>query len=333
MWRDILHLKRVGIHDDFFELGGHSLLGVQLVATLRRDFDNEITLHELFETPTIAGVAARLSRPPFGDSADRLPSIIALSLNGKLPLSSSQDLFWSLDDLLSGAHFLNLPYGYRLTGPLNLPALRRSLQTIVDRHATLRTVFKAFKDRPVQQIRRSLKLKLPVVNLSSLPEAERQEKLWQISSDDAKAVFDLDIGPPLRVKLIRLAAEEHILLITLHHIVGDQWSMRVLRAELTQLYDAFSRSRPPPLAGLPFQFADFVRWQRHMLNSGRFAPQIDYWKQNLAGSLPVLRFRSARMRPQTVSLRSARKLFELDKTLFVKVQKLARLQKTTPFVV
>jgi amino acid adenylation domain-containing protein len=333
IWRDMLHLKRVGIHENFFELGGHSLLGVQLVAALRRKFAKEIALHEFFETPTVAGVAAKLSSGLVNDNAESLPAIEPLSLSGKVPLSSSQELFWRLDDLLSGADFLNLPYGYRLTGPLDLTALRQSLQTIVDRHAILRTIFRDFHDRPVQLIRRALTVRLPLVNLGRLPDGERQAALRQISSDDANGMFDLAAGPPFRVKLIRLAAEEHVLLITLHHIVGDQWSMRLLRRELTQLYEAFAQGRPASLPSLPFQFVDFARWQRRILDTGRLASQFDYWKQKLAGPLPTLRFQSRRKQSKAVSLRTARKAFELAEAQFSKIQELARRQKTTPFVV
>ncbi len=228
---------------------------------------------------------------------------------------------------------MNLPYGYHLSGPLDVGALRQSLQTIVERHATLRTVIKESNNQPVQSIRRSLKLRLPLVNLSRFPDDEREAKLRQISSEDANGMFDLAAGPPFRFKLIRLAADEHVLLITLHHIVGDQWSMRLLRSELTQFYDAFAQGRPAPLPSLPFQFVDFVRWQRRMLDTDRFARQFDYWKQKLSGPLPTLAFGSRRRRPKSVTLRTARKVFELGEAQLSRIQKLARGQKTTPFVV
>ncbi len=331
IWRELLQLERIGVDDDFFALGGHSLLGVQLVARLRAAFEREISLRDLFEAPTVGGVAKKISAP--SHDAGALPGIEQLTLTGKLPLSSAQEQFLTLDELVSGADFLHLPYAFQLNGPLDLAALRRSLQAMVERHAVLRTVFTQSGGQSVQLIRRERKVACPLRDLTSLAPLERRRELWRLSSEDAARSFDLEAGPPCRFKLIRLAKRQHVLLVTAHHIIADQWSMRLLRGELAQLYGAFAQGRPAPLAELPFQFVDFTRWQKRLLDSGGLQGQFVYWKKILAGAAPKLAFANQPKRARAASFRAARKRFDIDDRLFARVRRLARRQKTTPFIV
>jgi non-ribosomal peptide synthetase component F len=333
IWRELLRLERVGVDDDFFALGGHSLLATQLTARLRAAFAVELSLRDLFDAPTIAGVAGTIESALRQGNGDDLPPIPARSLAGHLPLSMAQEQFFILDELLSGAEFLHLPYGYRLTGTLDLAALRRSLQTIVDRHAVLRTVFRDLDGAPAQTIRRSQKLVCSLVDLSALGAGQRQAALARLSSDDANAPFDLTARPAFRVKLIRLAPREHVLLVTLHHIIGDQWSLRRFRYELTKLYEAFARGLPSPLADLPIQFADFTRWQNQLLETGGFDEQFKYWRNILAGAAPRLELTGARRQRARSGYRSAAKFITLDGALCTGVRELARRLKLTPFVV
>lgn len=333
IWRELLQLGRIGVDDDFFALGGHSLLAVQMVARLRAAFHREISLRDLFAAPTIAAVAQKISAPSPGGDGAALPGIEQLKLTGKLPLSSAQEQFLTLDELISGAEFLHLPYAFQLSGPLDTAALRRSLQTIVDRHAVLRTVFAQSEGRTVQIIRRKRKVACPLRDLSSLAPLERRRKLERLSREDADQPFDLEAGPPCRFKLIRLANGRHLLLVTAHHIIADQWSMRLLRGELSQLYEAISQGRPSPLARLPFQFVDYIRWQKRLLDSGGLRRQLDYWKKILAGAPPKLVFPNQPKRSSAASYRAARKRFDIDDRLFAQVRQLARRQRTTPFIV
>jgi hypothetical protein len=331
IWREVLRLERIGVDDDFFALGGHSLLGTQIVARLRTAFATELSLRDFFDAPTVAGIAAKIASAVHPES--RLPAITPMSLAGKLPLSLAQEQFLVLDELVSGAEFLNLPYAYRLAGALNFAVLQRSLQTIVDRHAVLRTVFGYSDNKPVQRVRRNVCAKCPLVDLSSLTPTERDRQFANLSSEDANAPFDLEKGPLFRFKLVRFSQQEHVLLVTLHHIIADQWSLRLLRSELVKLYGAFIEGRASPLVDLPFQFADYVRWQKRLLDSGRLTGHIDYWQNTLAGRTPKLKFRHGSQRPKAVSHRTAREKFILDLALFARVRDLAQEQKITPFVV
>jgi hypothetical protein len=228
---------------------------------------------------------------------------------------------------------LNLPYGYRLSGRLNEAALRRAIESITARHGVLRTVFKARRGGLVQAVRRRPRLRFKRFDLAAAPEAKRQAELERISRDDAREIFDLEKGPPFRVTLLRLAAEEHILLVTMHHIIADHWSMRLFRRELVAFYRAFAQGEPAAVAELPYQFIDFSRWQRQMFDTGRFDDQLNYWQKQLAGPLQRIAFPSVGKRRRQSTLRTGRLSMDLKAALSAAIHALARRRKTTPFVV
>ena len=302
---------------------------MQIVARLRAAFGAEFSLREFFDAPTVAGVAARIKK----GERPALPPILPSRKASALPVSSAQELFWRMDDLLSGADFLNLPYGYRLRGRLSQAALRRAIEKIMARHAVLRTVFKERHGQLVQVVRRRMRVPLKRVDLAAKPEPKRSSELERISHEDAQEIFDLDKGPPFRVTLIRLAATEHILLVTMHHIIADQWSMRLFRGEVVAFYKAFAQGEPATVAALPYQFADFSRWQRRMLDTGGFDDQLNFWQKRLAGPLPMIEFPSVGKRRKKLTLRSGRLSMDMKAAVSAAIHELARERKTTPFVV
>ena len=329
IWREGLGVDRIGVDDDFFELGGHSILAMQIVARLRAAFASEFSLREFFNAPTIAGVAARIC------TRERAapPLVLPASKPGAAPVTSTQELFWRMDSLLSGADFLNLPYGYRLSGLLNQTALRRAIETIMARQAVLRTVFKERHGQLVQVVRRRMRVPLKRFDLAVQPEPRVHAELERISRDDAQEIFDLAQGPPFRLKLVRLAEAEHILLVTMHHIIADHWSMRLFRNELAAFYKAFALGEPVAVAELPYQFIDFSRWQRQMMDTGRFNDQLNYWQKQLAGPLPRIDFPAVGKRRKKLTLRSGRLSLDMSAAVLGAIHILARRQKTTPFVV
>ena len=329
IWREGLGLDRVGVDDDFFELGGHSILAMQMLARLRAAFGAEFSLREFFDAPTIAGVAARIE----SIGRRRLPPVLPERKPVAVPVTSAQELFWRMDGLLSGADFLNLPYGYRLSGRLNQAALRRAIEKIMARHAVLRTVFKERRGQLVQVVRRRMRVPLTRFDLAAKSEPKRSSELERISHEDAREIFDLDKGPPFRVTLVRLAAAQHIFLVTMHHIIADQWSMRLFRSELAAFYNAFAQGKSATVAALPYQFADFSRWQQRMLDTGGFDDQLNFWRKRLAGPLPMIEFPAVGKRRKKLTLRSGRLSMDMKAAVSAAIHELARERKTTPFVV
>ena len=249
------------------------------------------------------------------------------------PLSLAQEPLFLFSQLFGGGDFLNMPYAYRLDGALNEVALRRAIQEIVGRHATLRTGFLDGAGGPKQFTRRNATVKLPLVDLTRLPEPQREMKLEQISRQDAADSFDLEKPPLMRIKLLRCAEARHILLVTTHHMVSDQWSMGVFRRELAALYDAFSRGLPSPLPKLGVQFADFTHWQRQSLENGFFKKQISYWLKQLGTRAVPLDLRRGGKNKKVVRFHSSRRPIEINDQLFASVKAFAREQDCTPFMV
>jgi amino acid adenylation domain-containing protein len=333
VWRGVLRIERLGMHDNFFELGGHSLLGTQVIARLRDAFCRPIPLRALFEAPTVAQFALKIGKIIQGRRSRELPPLVPLSRNGYLPASLAQEQFWVVDELLPGTELLNMPYAYRIIGSLDATVLQKSLQEVVNRHEALRTVFREVDGRLVQVVDKKPRIKLRVTDLSHLPASKREKQATRLSRRDASAPFDLEKGPLLRTKLIRLTENEHILLVTMHHIIGDQWSIGVFRGDLAALYDAFACGRPSPLPELQIQFADFVWWQQELLRLGLVKNHFAYWKKQLAGPLRMLEFPKRRRRKRNISFRTSRRLFESDPALFAGINALARQESSTPFMI
>jgi amino acid adenylation domain-containing protein len=333
VWKEVLKLEKVGVHDNFFELGGHSLLGTQVVTRLRGAVCRQIPLRALFEAPTVAQFALKIERIMQGRRFRELPPLVPVSRNGYLPASPAQEQFWIVDELLPGTELLNMPYAYRIVGSLDATVLHKSLQEVVNRHEALRTVFSEVNGRLAQVVFKTPRIKLRVADLSHLAASKREKQAIRLSRRDASAHFDLEKGPLLRTKLIRLTENEHILLVTMHHMIADQWSMGVFRNDLAALYDAFSCGRPSPFADLRIQFADFVSWQQQVLRRGLLRNQIAYWQRRLAGTLSMLEFQKDRRKERSVGFRTSRRGLEFDPTFFADISALARRESSTPFMI
>ena len=214
------------------------------------------------------------------------------------PLSFAQQRLWFLHLLDPQSSAYNMSFALRLSGQLDIPALERALNEIVRRHEVLRTTFDALDGEPVQLIATTQPLEVPLTDLSSLPPEQREAETQRLVVQDALQPFDFARGPMLRASLLRLAAEEHVLSLTMHHIVSDGWSMGVLVHEFAALYTAFSNGRLSPLEELPIQYADYARWQREWLSGEVLAEQLSYWKRRLAGAPPVLELPADQPRPR-----------------------------------
>ena len=292
LFAKVLNRDRVGVHDDFFAMGGHSLLATKLVSRIRATLGIDVALRSLFESPTIAKFAPQLQSSRKSQvSLQRHPKV------ERAPLSYSQQRLWFIHELQGSSAEYNMPEALRLRGRLNVDALRRTVQAIVDRHESLRTHFVEERGAPVQIIAPSLTLEIPIDDLSGLSEAEQQRQVMAAVNHEWRKSFDLAHGPVLRIKLLKLAEEDHILLRTFHHIVSDGWSLGVFMREFRDLYKAYSQGRENPLPDLPLQFTDFALWQRQTASEGLLDEDLRFWKEHLAGIPEELEIPRDRPRP------------------------------------
>ncbi|MBE4753751.1 amino acid adenylation domain-containing protein, partial [Corallococcus sp. ZKHCc1 1396] len=257
-WSLLLGVARVGARDNFFELGGHSLLATQVISRIRATFGVDLPISALFESPSLESLATSIDALAREGLGPQLPSLQRVDRAQALPLSFAQQRLWFLDQLAPDGALYNMPAPLRLEGTLDTEALERSLTELVRRHEVLRTSFPAETGHPLQVIAPPAPLPLECVDLSALPLDEREAEARRLIEAEVRKPFSLARGPLLRVLLLKLADTEHVLLLNLHHIISDGWSMGVLAREVAALYEAFSQSRPSPLPDLPVQYADFA---------------------------------------------------------------------------
>ncbi|HYO54384.1 amino acid adenylation domain-containing protein, partial [Archangium sp.] len=305
IWAQLLGVPKVGRHDNFFALGGNSLRATQAASRLRNAFKAELPLRWIFEAPTVSALAQRLdSARREVDAAQTFP-LAPVRRDGPLPLSFSQQRLWFMDQLSPGDSSFNVTLAARVTGPLEVESLEWSLRELCRRHESLRTTFVTVQGQPVQIISPEPRLQLGVVDLSGLGEQEREAEVQRRADEDAAWPFELTKGPLLRVQLLRLAPREWVLLVALHHIVTDGWSMSLFFKELGALYEAHSRGKPSPLPELSIQYADYAVWQRNWLSGEVLEAQLAYWRKQLAGAPAVLELPTDHPRPAFRSTRGA----------------------------
>jgi amino acid adenylation domain-containing protein len=301
IWADILKLDRVGVTANFFELGGNSLVATRLVARLREAFRVQLPQRTLFQKPTIAGLAEELAGLRRIEGAGLPPLRPALVDAAPAPLSFTQERLWFFDQLNPGSNAYNLIYPLALAGSLDRAALAWTLSEIVRRHAVLRTRFVTRGNEPVQVVEPATPVPVDVVDLAGLPDEVREQEAERLAVRLQALPFDLTRGPLLRASLLRLGPAEHLLLIAIHQIVFDGWSLALLIRELGSLYRAAVEGRPSPLPELPVQYADFARWQRDWLRGEVVKAQLAYWRNHLGERPRVVEIPSSRPRPSAES--------------------------------
>ena len=332
IWAEVLDIERVSVTDNFFELGGHSLRATQLISRIRDTLGCEIPLSVLFEAPTVADLAQALrSRAPAGAVTSTAPHAIPCRGSSRAPLSFAQQRLWFLEQLAPGTTAYNINHQLRLRGAVDVAALQRAINAMVARHETLRTTFSDDDGQAMQIIAASLRIPLPVDDLRAIPSAAAEVQARRLVTIEAQRPFDLTRGPLLRSRLAILSDTNALLLITIHHIVADGWSVAVFSRELSALYRAFRTGRPATLPPLPIQYADFAIWQRQQLSGEVLQVQLDYWKRQLA-NLPVLQLPTDHPRPAVQSFRGSRVDVVLDQQSVEKMLSVGRAEGGTPFM-
>jgi len=292
LFAEVLGLKCVGLDDNFFELGGHSLMATRLVSRILATLGVEVAIRTLFESASVGELAPRLKEARRGRvrlQREQRPA--------RVPLSYAQQRLWFINQLEGGSPEYNLPEGLRLRGELDVEALQQTINTIIERHESLRTHFEEEDGEPVQVITPELRISMQVQDLSGLEEEKLREAVMGALLEQSNQPFDLRRGPLLRMKLLRLGEREHILLRTMHHIVSDGWSQGVFNQEFMVLYEAYREGRENPLKPLRVQYADFALWQRKSLNVEELNRGLQYWKEQLKGIPEQLELPTDRTRP------------------------------------
>ncbi|HEU4562902.1 MAG TPA: condensation domain-containing protein, partial [Longimicrobium sp.] len=331
IWAEVLRLERVGVEESFFEMGGHSLLATRVVSHIREVFAVELPLRALFEGPTVSELAKAVEEMRRAELPVLSP-VVPVERTAPLPLSFAQERLWFINRLEPGSPVYNMPVAWRLDGALDEAALERALGEIVRRHEALRTTFAEVDGSPVQVIAPFGAFTLPVEGLSDLGESDREAAVSRRAGEEALRAFDLSAGPLFRAALLRLGEEDHVLILSMHHIVSDGWSLGVIYREMTALYAAYREGRESPLPELAVQYADYAVWQREQLEGEVLDRQLAYWRERLADAPALLELPTDHPRPPVQTYRGASVPVELSPELLERLRALARSEGATLYM-
>ncbi len=328
IWAEVLRVTHVGINDNFFELGGHSLLATQVVSRVLQTFAVQLPLRALFEAPTVGALAKRVDKISHSEETAASSVIGPAASQEPPPLSFGQKRLWFLDQLEGASGSYNISRAMRLTGSLDVAAMQQVLTAIISRHESLRTNFELLDEEPVQTISPPRSLEISLIDLRCRPEVTLQERIGELS----RQPFDLAHDQLLRASLLKLDEQDHVLLLTMHHIISDGWSMSVLFREIAKLYEAFVDDQPSPFIDLPIQYRDFAAWQREWLQGDVLKKQVDYWKKQLDGAPAMLELPTDRPRPPLQTFNGACHLLVLPQRLSESLSELSRRADATLFM-
>ena len=332
IWSEVLRLPAISRNGNFFNLGGHSLLVTQVLARVRDYLKIELPVRSIFEAPSLAEfsqvVQEQLSH---GQSTEYSP-IVHVPRDGELLLSLSQQRMWFFDKLASGTSAFNIALGVRLKGALNVQALEQTFGEIIRRHEGLRTVFQEENGQPLQVIQAPGRFELPLVNLGSLRGEAREPQAARLAREETVRSFDLARGPLVRPTLLRLDDEEHIVICTMAHIIGDGQSFEVVVAEMSQLYSVFTSGKPSTLAEVTVQYIDYAAWQRQWLQGEELERRLAYWRRQLADAPSRLNLPLARSRPKVQQFGGAHQEFGLSPELTEALRELTRREGLTLYM-
>jgi len=333
VWREVMGLRSLSIHDNFFELGGHSLLASMLVSRLRRCLQAELSVPDVFDSPTVAQLAAKIdARRQAGNRRLITAPTRDKRRDIKLRLSPAQQRLWFLHRLKPESAFYNLPLVVRLHGRLNVAALEESFKELSRRHEVLRTRFVETDGWPLLVVDEPSPPQITVLEVSDTDYAQKEEDALRIVQAQVRASFDITKNPPWRIVLVRLSKEEHLLAIVMHHLISDGWSLNVLAKELSLVYSAYVEGRTSPLAELPIEYRDYAAWQSAWLSQGAEQEQLEYWQKQLESSQIVLQLPSDRPRPSAETYEGNTYHTTLPAHLAEALKSLSRRESSTLFM-
>jgi amino acid adenylation domain-containing protein/non-ribosomal peptide synthase protein (TIGR01720 family) len=332
IWRQVFGVEQISIEDNFFDLGGHSLRALQITSRVRTVLGAALPLRSVFEEPTVSEQVRTIERLLASGEPASAGEIPPFTRTESAPLSFGQQRLWFLHQLEPASDFYNVPLAFHVRGPLNTGVLADCWSEIARRHEVLRTTFPIRQGVPVQEVGETWsRSRMNVTELGHLPAEQAAAAAEEFLSKEAREPFDLSCGPLMRVFLLRLAKEEHALLLNVHHIIVDGWSLGILLRELAVLYEAFLAGRSSPLPPLPIQYADYAQWQRERLNGEFLKGQLAYWRQQLAGD-SALELPTDYPRPKVQTFRGANRTAILSSKLLESLKELARRENATLFM-
>jgi natural product biosynthesis luciferase-like monooxygenase protein/FkbM family methyltransferase len=332
IWADVLRVEQIGVQDNFFDLGGHSLLATQAISRLRDTFQVELPLRSMLDLPTVAALAAQIDAGMHTSPDQGVPPLRRAPRDTILPLSFAQQRLWFITQLDQHATAYVLPAAIQLRGQLDLSVLQRSFNEIIRRHESLRTTFTTLEGRPAQSIAPELTLPFPLIDMRKLPGPEREAETRRQVLAEAQRPFDLTSGPLVRTALLWLDEDSFVLLLTMHHIISDGWSIGLIMEEISHLYTSFLAGQPSSLPELPIQYADFAIWQRQWLQGDVLEQLLAYWRAQLGGELPNLDLPTDRPRPAIQTFRGAQRWLTLPGHLLKTLKALSRREDVTLFI-
>jgi acyl carrier protein len=331
IWCDVLSIDKTGVFNNFFELGGHSLLATQVISKINSELSVDVPLRQIFETPTIEALAKSLEKISQIDVETNIVPLIAVPREQAHPLSFAQQRLWILDQLDPANPAYNISGAVRLQGALDQDALEQALGDVIKRHEPLRTSFVEEEGEVLQKINAYRGFLLPVRILTGKDLKQKEQQARKIAGEEAQWGFDLSRGPLFRARLLCLSESDHILLMNMHHIISDGWSMQIIVEELAALYECFTVNSSYPLMDLPIQYVDYSHWQKLWLQGDVLEQQLNYWKQQLSG-VAVLSLPTDRPRPTLQTYRGSVYHFKIPKKLKKPLDELCRSQDVTLYM-
>ncbi|HJT55100.1 MAG TPA: amino acid adenylation domain-containing protein, partial [Ktedonobacteraceae bacterium] len=335
IWSEVLGITQIGIDDSFFQLGGHSLKLIQLRSRIQQHFAITLDLRTFFECQTIRQLAPMIEQASAATAytsptTDEHPTNEAATTD--YPLLPMQQRLWYLQQLMPQSCFYSMPVALQLEGTLDALAFAQAFHALIERHASLRATFPTTDGKPVQRICKKWMFHCPCIDLSTLKGETQQQALIELAEADAHISFDLEAGPLFRVHWAILAPDRHLLLLNMHHIIGDAWSWQLLQQEFTALYEAFTHHQPNPLPPLTLRYEEYVQWQNSRLSEEKLREQLAYWQQQLAGAPQVLELPTDRPRPPVQLHQGTSFSLPLPPELAQQVRQVSQREGVTPFM-